>query len=69
MLSASERDELNQLRKSAHRFMTSPLEQACFELQSILDRSESTRLDSIMPQSAFRVLAKAVLLIKQEINK
>lgn len=69
MLSKSEREELDQLRASAAKFMTSPLERVFFQLESLLERSPSDRIDSIMPSNHFYLLAKAVLLLKQELIK
>jgi hypothetical protein len=68
-LTSTEREELEQLRKSAAKFMTDPLEKVFFELQSLLDRPASERIDSIMPHSAFRVLARAVILLKDRVIK
>jgi len=68
-LSKSDQQELEQLRKSAAKFMTSPLERVFFELEGLLEQPYSARVDSIMPTSAFRVLAKALILLKQELIK
>jgi len=68
-MTASDQEELEQLRKSAAKFMTSPLERVFFELDSLLEQPYSARVDSIMPTSAFRVLAKALILLKQELIK
>jgi len=69
VMTASDQEELEQLRKSAAKFMTSPLERVFFELDSLLEQPYSARVDSIMPTSAFRVLAKALILLKQELIK
>lgn len=68
-LNLTEREELEMLRKSAAKFMTSPLDRAFFELESILERDMPNRIDSIMPTSAFRILAKAVIELKKELMK
>ena len=59
--------ELEMLRKSAAKFMTDPLQRAFFDLECILERPESSRLDSIMPTSSFRVLARALLELKRAV--
>lgn len=64
----SETQELIQLRKSAHKFITDPLERAFFELESILENPYSAKFDSVMPTSAFRVVAKALILLKKEMK-
>lgn len=69
MLNASEKEELELLRCSAARFMTDPLERAFFKLQSIIDNPHSNRLDSVLPTSAFYVLAECLVELKREINK
>lgn len=69
MLTASEKEELDQLRCSAARFMTDPLEKAFFKLDSLLNSPHSNRLDSIMPTSAFHALAECVIELRREIMK
>ena len=67
-LTVSEKEELELLRMSAARFMTSPLEKAFFSLQCIIDKPHCNRLDSIMPSSAFHVLANAVIELKRSLE-
>lgn len=69
MLTTNERHELELLRKLAYQWMDDPLDQICFELKSILDRPESTRLDSVMPSNIARKLIQAILLIKERSNQ
>lgn len=69
MLQPNEREELEMLRRSAAKFITNPLEKVFFELESILERDAPHRVDAIMPTSAFRVLAKAVILLREEVRK
>ncbi len=59
MLSTSERDELERLRKSAAHILMNPLERAFFDLQRILDRYPK--------DSAFYVLANAINELKREL--
>jgi len=68
MLTLSEKEELEQLRRSASKFMTDPLERAFFELQSVLERPVGHRVDEVMPCSAFRVLARAVIELKRSLD-
>ena len=68
-LSASEKEELELLRCSAARFMTDPLERAFFKLDSILNNPHSNRLDSVLPTSAFYVLAECLLELRREMKK
>ena len=67
-LSTNDQEELEMLRASAAKFMTSPLDRSCFELERMLDAPYSNRLDSIMPTACFRLLAKTVLLLKEQLN-
>lgn len=60
--------ELEMLRKAAAKFMTDPLQRAFYDLESILDRPESNRIDAIMPSSAFRVLARALIELKRAVQ-
>ena len=69
MLQPNEREELEMLRRSAAKFITNPLEKVFFELECILERDAPNRIDAIMPTSAFRVLAKAVILLREEVKK
>lgn len=69
MLTNSEREELDVLRRSAAKFITNPLDKVFFELECLLERDAPNRIDAIMPTSAFRTLAKAVILLRQEITK
>ena len=69
MLTPTEQEELEMLRRSAARFMTSDLEKSFFALESILERDRQHRVDAVMPASAFRVLAKAVLELKRALIK
>ena len=71
MLSPSEQEELELLRKSAMRFMTDPLEKAFFVLESLLDsyKRREHRVDTVMPVHAFHVLATAVIELKREVLK
>ena len=69
MLTPTEQEELEMLRRSAAKFMTSDLDRAFFALESVLDRDRPHRLDSVMPTSAFKILARAVLELKKEILK
>lgn len=68
-LSPTEREELEVLRRSAAKFITNPLDKVFFELECILERDAPNRIDAIMPTSAFRVLAKAVILLREEVNR
>lgn len=68
-LSAGEREELEQLRKSAAKFMTSPLDKAFFALESLIDRDRPNRVDSVMSNTAFNVLARALVELKREVCK
>jgi hypothetical protein len=67
-MTAEEQAELEQLRKSARLFMTDPLEQAFFRLQSIIDSPHSRRLDSVLPTNSFHVLAQCMLELKRKID-
>lgn len=58
MLSDTEREELEFLRKSAAKFMTNPLDRACFQLEGLLELSDA----HIYTPRAFRMLIKAFLL-------
>ena len=69
VLTTNEREELEMLRRSAAKFITNPLEKVFFELECILERDAPNRIDAIMPTSAFRVLAKAVILLREEVKK
>ena len=69
MLTPNEKEELEQLRKSAAKFMTDPLDKAFFELQTILERPVGHRIDEVMPYNAFRVLARAVIELKRSVGK
>lgn len=69
MLTLNEREELEILRRSAAKFITNPLDKVFFELECILERDAPNRIDAIMPTAAFRVLAKAVMLLKDEVIK
>ena len=69
MLTINEREELEMLRRSAAKFITNPLDKVFFELQCILERDAPNRVDAIMPTAAFRVLAKAVILLREEVNR
>ncbi len=68
-MTADEREELELLRKSAARFICDPLERAFFELESMLERPRSRRLDSVMSTGAFETLARALLELKREVLK
>lgn len=61
MLSISEKEELDILRASAAKFMTSPLERSCFELESVLEKQHVGPL--------LRLIIKVVLLLREEIRK
>ena len=67
-LSTNDQEELEMLRASAAKFMTNPLDRACFELERMLEAPCSHKLDSILPTSAFKLLAKTVLLLKEQLN-
>jgi hypothetical protein len=68
-LSVSEREELELLRASAARFMTNPVDKAFFQLEAFMDKPHSNGLDSILPTSAFHLLAKALIALKEELVK
>lgn len=68
-LSAGEREELEQLRKSVAKFMSSPLDKAFFALESLIDRDRPNRVDSVMSNTAFNVLARALVELKREVCK
>ena len=68
-LTADEKEELAQLRKSAAKFMTDPLDMAFFELETILERPVGHRVDEVMPYNAFRVLARALIELKRSLGK
>lgn len=65
MLTQDEKAELEQLRRSAAKFICDPLEKAFFQLESILDRPVGNRVDEVMPASAFRILSKALIELKK----
>ena len=44
MLNQSEKEELEQLRKSAHAFITCPMEKAFFHLESLMDKPYSEEI-------------------------
>lgn len=67
-LSITEEQELAQLRKSAHKFLTDPLEKAFFELECLLDSPHSSKFDSVMSVQAVKVIAKALLELKREVK-
>ena len=69
VMTASEREELEQLRRSAARFMSNPVDVAFFELQNMVDNPRPNRLDSVLPTSSFYVLARALIALKQELVK
>lgn len=69
MLNTTEREELELLRRAAARFINSPLDKIFFELEGLLERDHTNRIDAIMPTSAFRILAKAVIELKRELIK
>lgn len=69
MLTSTEKEELEQLRKSAAKFMTDPLDKAFFALEILLERPVGHRVDEVMPASAFRILAKALMELKRSIGK
>jgi len=64
-----EQVELEMLRKSAHRFITNPLEKVFFELETLLEQQQNGFIDSKMPTKSFRVLARALILLKDELIK
>jgi hypothetical protein len=66
MLDPSEKQELEQLRKSAHAFINCPLEKAFFHLEALMDKP-SKNPDSIMSANSFFVLARAVIELKNRI--
>ncbi len=68
-LQISEREELEQLRKSARLFISDPLELAFFQLESILSNPYSNRLDSILPTSVAFDIIKALKELKRAVNK
>lgn len=68
-LTLSEREELEGLRKSAAKFMTCPLDKAFFALESLIDRDRPNRVDSVMSNTAFNVLARALVELKREVCK
>ncbi len=59
MISHDEKEELEMLRASAARFMTDPLERACFRLEGILERQHVGVI--------VRLIAEIVLLLKGRI--
>lgn len=61
MLSTTEREELEMLRRSAAMFMTDHLDKACFQLEGILERNH------VNP--TIRLMANIILLMKNEIRK
>ena len=69
MLTPTEREELEMLRQSAAKFMTSSLDRAFFELDSVLERDRPHRIDAVMPTSAFRVLAREVKEERREVQE
>jgi len=68
-LTLSEREELEGLRRSAAKFMTSPLDKAFFRLESLIEQERPNRIDSVMSNTAFNVLARALIALKQELVK
>ena len=69
VMTASDQEELEQLRRSAAKFMTSPLDKAFFALESLIDRDRPNRVDSVMSNTAFNVLARALIELKREVCK
>lgn len=67
-MTPTEREELEQLRRSAALFMTDPLERAFFELERVIANANSKRVDAILPSSAFHVLAHAVLELRRSLR-
>lgn len=49
--------------------MTSPLDKAFFALESLIDRDRPNRVDSVMSNTAFNVLARALVELKREVCK
>lgn len=68
MLSKTDEEELELLRRHAAKFIQDPLELAFFELQRLVDKPQSNRLDAIMPSNAFYILARAVLELKRSLK-
>lgn len=69
MSNLSEQEELEMLRRSAAKFITDPLEKAFFTLETLMERDKPHRIDSVMPTSAFFVLARALIELKRELIK
>lgn len=69
MLNESEKQELEQLRKSAHVFITCPMEKAFFHLESLMDRPYSKKFDAVMAADSFFILARALIELKKKIIK
>lgn len=65
-MTKAEKEELEYLRSCLGKFIGSEYQRTFYELEQLLDKPYSNRLDSITPTSAFRLLAKAVLLLKKE---
>ena len=68
ILTQSEKQELEQLRKSAHAFITCPLEKAFFHLELLMDKPHSKKCDSIMSADSFFILARALIELKRSIK-
>ena len=60
-MTSDEKEELEMLRACAARWMTSPLDRGCFELESIIERQQ---LGPVI-----RLMIKVILLLRQEIRK
>lgn len=61
MMSASDEEELQMLRASAAKWMTDPLERACFELEGILEKQHVGPVVGLM--------GRILLLLKDEVRK
>lgn len=69
MLNQSEKEELEQLRKSAHAFITCPMEKAFFHLEALMDKPYSKKFDGVMSADSFFVLARALIELKKVLVK
>ncbi len=64
-----ELNELQTLRKWKQEHELKPLQAAFEQLQRVLDRPKAYAFDSIMPVAAYRILADALIELKNEVLK
>lgn len=69
MLPKNELEELLYLREKMREIEMQPLHEAFRQLDKVLDRPNSFQFDAIMPVVAYRILANAVIALKDEFLK